>query len=156
MLCAKFQNDGVIEKQVMSQNGFTRCELGIGSSGISYISMFSLLLSCREEETLHTRHSIVLRILLIGPIGTNFSEILIKVLTFSFKKMHLKVSSANWLTFCFILNVLTIGSGEISHDISLSISMTSNQWKFIRNNWMIKNNIWLLWSVITPLMICYF
>ena len=29
-------------------------------------------------------------ILLIGPIGTNFSEILFKIDTFSFKKMHLK------------------------------------------------------------------
>ena len=29
-------------------------------------------------------------ILLIGPLGTNFSEILSKIHTFSFKKMHLK------------------------------------------------------------------
>ena len=33
-------------------------------------------------------------ILLIGPWGTNFTEILIKIYTFSFKKMHLKMSSA--------------------------------------------------------------
>ena len=33
-------------------------------------------------------------ILLIGPLGTNFSEILIEIQTFSFKKMRLKVSSA--------------------------------------------------------------
>ena len=32
-------------------------------------------------------------ILLIGPLGTNFSEILIEIHTFSFKKMHLKMSS---------------------------------------------------------------
>ena len=31
-------------------------------------------------------------ILLIGPLGTNFSEILIDIYTFSFKKMHLKMS----------------------------------------------------------------
>ena len=31
-------------------------------------------------------------ILLIGPLGTNFSEILIKIYTFSFKKMLLKIS----------------------------------------------------------------
>ena len=35
-------------------------------------------------------------ILLIGPLGTNFSEILIGIQTFSFKKMHLKMSSAKW------------------------------------------------------------
>ena len=32
-------------------------------------------------------------ILLIGPLGTNFTEILIEIDTFSFKKMHLKMSS---------------------------------------------------------------
>ena len=45
-------------------------------------------------------------ILLIGPLGTNFSEILIKIYTFSFKKMHLKMSSAKWRPFCCGLNVL--------------------------------------------------
>ena len=46
-------------------------------------------------------------ILLIGPLGTNFSEILIAIETFSFKKMHLKISSAKWRPFCLGLNVLT-------------------------------------------------
>ena len=32
-------------------------------------------------------------ILLIGPLGTNFSEILIEIYTFAFKKVHLRVSS---------------------------------------------------------------
>ena len=32
-------------------------------------------------------------ILLIGPLGTNFNEILIEILTFLFKKIHLKLSS---------------------------------------------------------------
>ena len=45
-------------------------------------------------------------LLLIGPLGTNFSEILIEILTFSFKKMHLKVSSAKWRLFGLGLNVL--------------------------------------------------
>ena len=43
---------------------------------------------------------------LIGPLGTNFSEILIEILTFSFKKMRLKVSSAKRWPFCPGLNVL--------------------------------------------------
>ena len=38
-------------------------------------------------------------ILSIGPLGTNFSEILIGIQTFSFKKMHLKMSSAKWRPF---------------------------------------------------------
>ena len=52
-------------------------------------------------------------ILLIGPLGTNFSEILIEMLTFSFKKMWLKVSSAKWRPFCLGLNVL-IYDGDIN------------------------------------------
>ena len=45
-------------------------------------------------------------ILLIGPLGTNFSEILIEIQTFSFKKMRLKMSYAKWRPFCLGLNVL--------------------------------------------------
>ena len=47
-------------------------------------------------------------ILLIGPLETNFSEILIEIHTFSFKKMHLKMSSAKWRRFCIGLIVLTL------------------------------------------------
>ena len=45
-------------------------------------------------------------ILLIGPLGTKFSEILIKIIIFSFKKMRLKVSSGKWRPFYLGLNVL--------------------------------------------------
>ena len=45
-------------------------------------------------------------ILLIGPLGTNFSEILIEIKTFSFKKMDLKMSSGKWRPSCLGLNVL--------------------------------------------------
>ena len=48
-------------------------------------------------------------ILLIGLLGTNFSEISIKILTFSFTKMRLNVSSAKWRPFCLGLNVLSHG-----------------------------------------------
>ena len=46
-------------------------------------------------------------LLLIGPLGTNFSEILIEILRFSFKKMRVKVSSAKRRPFCLGLNVLS-------------------------------------------------
>ena len=39
-------------------------------------------------------------ILLMRTLGTNFSEILSKIDTFSFKKMHLKISSAKRRPFC--------------------------------------------------------
>ena len=45
-------------------------------------------------------------ILLIRNLGTNFGEILIEIITFSFKKMRLKVSSAKRRPFCLGLNVL--------------------------------------------------
>ena len=46
-------------------------------------------------------------ILLIRPWGTNFSEILIEIGVFSFKKMHLKMLSAKCRPFCLGLNVLS-------------------------------------------------
>ena len=45
-------------------------------------------------------------ILLIWPLRTNFSEFLIKIHTFSFKKMHLKMSSGKCRPSCLSLNVL--------------------------------------------------
>ena len=47
-------------------------------------------------------------ILLIRPLGTNFSEFLVEILIVSFKKMRLKVSSAKWRLFRLGLNVLTL------------------------------------------------
>ena len=44
---------------------------------------------------------------LIGTLGTNFSEILSKIYTFAFNKMHLKMSSRRWQPFCLGLCVLT-------------------------------------------------
>ena len=46
-------------------------------------------------------------ILLIGPLGTNFNEMLIEIHAFSFTKIHLKMSSGKWRPFCLGLNVLT-------------------------------------------------
>ena len=49
-------------------------------------------------------------IMLIGPLGINFSEILIEILAFSFRKMRLKVSFAKWRPFCPGFKVLTLAS----------------------------------------------
>ena len=45
-------------------------------------------------------------ILLIRRLETNFNEMLIEILPFSFMKMRLKVSSAKWRLFCLGLNLL--------------------------------------------------
>ena len=53
-------------------------------------------------------------ILLIEHLGTNFSEILIEIHTFSFKKMYVKISSGKWRPFCLGLN-------EFKYYVSTSI-----------------------------------
>ena len=52
-------------------------------------------------------------ILLIRPLGTNFSKFLVEILICSFKKMRLKVSSAKRRPFCLGLNELT--RGRVTH-----------------------------------------
>ena len=49
-------------------------------------------------------------ILLIGTLGTNFSEILIECHSFSFKKMHMNMSSGKWRPSCLSLNMLKFSS----------------------------------------------
>ena len=63
-------------------------------------------------------------ILLIGPLGTKFNEILIEIHIFSFKKMHLQMSSGKWRPSCLGLNVLMIS--RISNVIQES-SWTQDQ-----------------------------
>ena len=52
--------------------------------------------------------------LLIGPLGTNFSDILTGIQTFSFTKMHLKMSFAKWPPFCLGLNVFITDTNDIA------------------------------------------
>ena len=59
-------------------------------------------------------------LLSVGPLGTNFSEISIKIHTFSFKKMHLKTSSVKWQPFCLSLNVLKLTT-EVAVTVQQSI-----------------------------------
>ena len=68
-------------------------------------------------------------IFLIGPLGTNFSEISIKILTFSFTKIRLKVSSAKWRPFCLGLNVLNTRAMTAACDgLSPTPGYYSNFW----------------------------
>ena len=46
-------------------------------------------------------------ILLIGPLGTNLNETSIEIHTYSFKKIHLKLSSGKWRPLFLGLNVFT-------------------------------------------------
>ena len=59
---------------------------------------------------------------LIGPLGINFSEILIKIWTFSFNKMHLKMLSGKWRPFCLGLNELKVQCQAIYADTSSPVA----------------------------------
>ena len=71
-------------------------------------------------------------ILFVGDLGTNFSEILIKIQTFSFKKKRLlKVSSAKWRPFHLGLNVLTLQGRNYQSFILLDLCEGSlSDWWF--------------------------
>ena len=69
-------------------------------------------------------------LLLIEPLGTNFSEISIGIQTFSFKKMHLKMSSGKCRPFCLGLNVL-IRPLHFSEIWIKTQSSSYNKWQFI-------------------------
>ena len=51
-------------------------------------------------------------ILSIRPLGTKLSEILIAIHIFSFKKMHLKMSSGKWRPCCLGLNVIIFNTNQ--------------------------------------------
>ena len=73
-------------------------------------------------------------ILLIGPLGTNFSEIQIGIQTVSYKKMHLKMSSVKWRPFFLGLYVLTPSISpmqsfvviKIQANMAISVPIISN------------------------------
>ena len=97
---------------------------------------------------------------LIGPLGTNFSEILIGIQTFSFTKMHLKMSSAKWRPFCLGLNELTAWC--VGDFPSIIISLTTKP-QFIlcircfSQVWSIhfvSNTSWYLAKITVSLMQC--
>ena len=54
----------------------------------------------------------------IEPLGTNLHEILIEIEAFSFKKMHLNMSSGKWWPFCLGLNVLIVMYDILGFDTS--------------------------------------
>ena len=59
-------------------------------------------------------------ILSIGPLETNFSEILIKIQIISFKERYLKLSTAKWWPFWLSLNVLKLGGINSTSQIAFS------------------------------------
>ena len=71
-------------------------------SKLTIIGSHNGLSPCRRQAIMWTSAGM----LLVGPLGTNFSEIFIEIHTFSFKKMYLKMSSAKWCPFCLGISVI--------------------------------------------------
>ena len=76
-------------------------------------------------------------ILLIGPLGTNFSEILIEIYTFSLKRNHLKVSSGKMAAILSrpqCVNTLRQRQNgrHFADDISKQIFVNENGWILIK------------------------
>ena len=69
----------------------------------------------------------------IRPLGKNFHEILIVILTFSFKKMHLEMLSGKWRPSCLGLNVSRYMSctGYISGQM-LALYNSTRWWKALQ------------------------
>ena len=76
--------------------------LHICVSKLTIIGLDNGLSPCRCQAIIWTDAWI----LLIGVLGTNFSEISIGIQIFSLKKMHFKMLSVEWRPFCLGLNVL--------------------------------------------------
>ena len=74
-------------------------------------------------------------LLLIEPLGTNFSEISIGIQAFSFKKMHLNMSSAKWRQFCLGLNVLK--GASVSHSSPCTGLDSSNDRRSPGRSWVL-------------------
>ena len=73
-------------------------------------------------------------ILLIVSFRTHFREILINIYIFSFKKMHLKMSSGKWQPFCVGLDVLMRFSGMHLRSTSQKILLIKMSLKIAYKN----------------------
>ena len=101
-----------------------------------YISKLTIIDS-DDGFSLGRRQAIILintRILFILTQGTNFGEILSGIHSFSFKKMHLKMSSTKWRLFCLGLNdrmhwVLSIFQSHPCFRVCLQAAST--QWWYL-------------------------
>ena len=79
---------------------------------MTHICVGNLTIIGSDNGLLHGRRQAItwtnVGILLIRPLGTNFSEFLVEILIFSLKKMRLKVLSTKRRPFCLGLNELRV------------------------------------------------
>ena len=91
-------------------------------------------------------------ILLIEPLGTKFSEILIEIYTFSFKKMHLNISSAKGRPFCLEENSPGLLASPRSHPANTERNkhvIITSKTSFWRNDYVLLRSMFA-WHLQTP------
>ena len=81
-------------------------------------------------------------ILLIGPMGTSFSEILMEIFTFSLKKMDLKMLSGKWGPFCFSLNVSNHNKTQQSMNYKHELYVLGCTAYWISCTWIDLDDLW--------------
>ena len=81
---------------------------------VTHICVIQIIIIGSDNGLSLGRHQTIIRtnagILLIGPLGTNFSENSIEISAFSFKNMHFKMSFAKWCLFRLGLDGLSVGA----------------------------------------------
>ena len=108
---------------------------------MTHICVGELTIIGSDNGLLPERHQAIIGtnvgILLIGPLGTNFSEIL----TFSFTKMRLKVLSAKRRPFCLGLNVLRSFRPRCIHQIFIvMLFLLYGYWINLFSLWMLSRH----------------
>ena len=81
-----------------------------------YLAIFQLI-KAKSDAYMDRRQGIIWTkavVLLMWNLGTNFSDILSNIHTFSFKKIHLKTSSVKWCPFCLGLNEFMINISQLT------------------------------------------
>ena len=95
---------------------------------ITHIFVGKLTIIGSDNGLLPGRHQAIIwtsaAVLSIRPNATYFNKVLFKIQKFSFKEMHLKMSSVKWQPFCLGLKVLR--SYYSRYSFSSSISKTSH------------------------------
>ena len=95
-------------------------------SKLAIIASYNGLSPVRRQAIIWTNAGIFL----IGPLGTNFSEILIENYIFSFKKIHLRMLFAIWWPFCLYFNILTRWPLQLG-DVAVILDYEFSNSKFI-------------------------
>ena len=101
------------------KNNFNRGQFLTHGGRVTHIYVGNLTIIGSDNGLSPGRRHAIIRtnagILLIGTLGTNFSEILSEIHTFSLKKMHFKMSFAKWRPFCLGLNALISINSELEN-----------------------------------------